>query len=337
MKTFKRLKVESVKNYKSKLLLIPWGICWLISLILLSVFICRIVWHDGCWVLLLANMFTLYLFLPLYPIAVLALIKRRLRLAGVAGVLIFWHLSWVIPPFVPHAGDCLENIGERLVLVSANLLMVHPSPDTLADELEDLNSDVLLLQEYSPIWEAAFLRRGFFKKYPYNHAVVREDSFGGAIFSKYPLVDVQVIAIAELPQIQATVLKGDKSFRLLNIHTLPPRIAEYVDGHHLGLEQIRDSIQNLSNEDSSFIVAGDFNSTQFSAFYKQASLYAHDAWDKAGFGFGNTAPNGMFPIPPIRLDHIFLSKNICVETVALGKGVGSDHKPIRAVVKLLEK
>jgi endonuclease/exonuclease/phosphatase (EEP) superfamily protein YafD len=55
---------------------------------------------------------------------------------------------------------------------------------------------------------------------------------------------------------------------------------------------------------------------------------ADDAWEVAGRGFGFTWPNGVFPLPPIRLDHVFVSRELAVVGARVGEGSGSDHRPV---------
>jgi endonuclease/exonuclease/phosphatase (EEP) superfamily protein YafD len=59
---------------------------------------------------------------------------------------------------------------------------------------------------------------------------------------------------------------------------------------------------------------------------------ADDAWETGGRGFGFTWPNGMFQLPPIRLDHVFVSRDFGVLGARVGTGAGSDHRPVVADV-----
>ena len=269
-------------------------------------------------------MFTLYVFLPAYPVVVAAAVRKRWALASLTGLVCLWHLTWVVGPWIPN--DPPAARGGSLTLVSANLLMVHPDPDVLAEELESFDADILMLQEYSPRWESTAIRRGWFEIYPHQASVVRSDSFGCAIFSRVPLSDVEVVSMAGLPQLQATIEVDGVEVDLLNVHTLPPRIASYVPGHHEGTADILRWVDDRGERP--FVVTGDFNSTPYSRFARQMKPRAEDAWDLAGWGHGHTAPNGVFPIPPIRLDHVYVSRGLTVTDVALGEGVGSDHRPL---------
>jgi len=303
---------------------LPWLPLWALTLALASIIPLRWIWHDGLWPLLLLNMFTLYVFVPAYPVAVVACTRKRWPLAALASILCLWHLTWVLGPLLPN--DPPAARGDSLTVISANLLMVHPDPDALATELEAHDADILVLQEYSPRWEAAAIRRGWFEQYPYQAGVVRTDSFGCAIFSRVPLQDVEVVSMAGLPQLQATIELGGVEVDLLNVHTLPPRIASYVPGHHEGTRDILQWVD--TREDRPFVVTGDFNSTPYSRFDRLMGARADDAWNLAGRGYGHTATNGVFPIPPIRLDHVYLSRDLTVEAITMGEGVGSDHRPL---------
>jgi endonuclease/exonuclease/phosphatase (EEP) superfamily protein YafD len=60
------------------------------------------------------------------------------------------------------------------------------------------------------------------------------------------------------------------------------------------------------------------------------------AHERLGHGMDTTWPNGMtravlglpFPLPPIRLDHVFTTPNIVPLSIREGRGIGSDHKPV---------
>lgn len=301
-----------------------WGLCWFVTGFLILIVLARFLWHDGLWGLLLLNMFTTYLFLPAYLVVVIAAVRKRWLLTVVTATLVCLHLTWIIPSLLPK--NAPETSNESIRVATANILMVHYEPDVLAKELEELDADILILQEFSSRWYETLRRRLFFNTYKYHHSVVREDSFGYAILSRLPITEIQTKEFLTA----ATIRIGGRPIRLLNVHTLPPRLSEYLPDHHKALGEILEIAKKLNTNGRSFIIAGDFNSTQYSRFAKEMSKYANDAWDLMGVGFGNTSPNGVFPFPPIRIDHIYLSKNLLVSNIFLSLGTGSDHKPIVA-------
>jgi endonuclease/exonuclease/phosphatase (EEP) superfamily protein YafD len=98
----------------------------------------------------------------------------------------------------------------------------------------------------------------------------------------------------------------------------------------MGVAALLDIVRRMGSR--SFIVAGDFNSTPDSDLATRMRDLADDAWEAAGRGFGFTWPNGLFPYPPIRIDHVFLSRDFGVLAARVGEGAGSDHRPVMADV-----
>jgi len=41
-----------------------------------------------------------------------------------------------------------------------------------------------------------------------------------------------------------------------------------------------------------------------------------------------TFPNGLFPLPPLRLDHALMTEDLGCVDLAHGTGEGSDHRPV---------
>lgn len=305
-----------------------WGSASAVTALLAIVVAMRLVWHDGLWVFLLCNFLTPYLYLPVWVIAPAALLARRWRLAAAALAIVVFHCHWVLLPLLPRSPP--STAGRSLRVASANLLVVNETPAALAAELDRLDADVYFLQELSSDWDNELERLGFWRRYPFNQRYTGEDAFGAAIAARLPVRNLQVFWSAELPQMRGVLRLDDRDVELLCIHLLPPRTQEYTRYYHQGAEQLLDIVRRL--ERRSFIVAGDFNSTPDSDFATRMRDLADDSWEAGGrgFGFGFTWPNGMFPVPPVRLDHVFVSHDFGVVGARVGEGAGSDHRPIVA-------
>jgi endonuclease/exonuclease/phosphatase (EEP) superfamily protein YafD len=288
----------------------------------------RLVWHDGLWLFLLCNVVTPYLYLPAWLIASCAALARRWRLAASSLLIVAFHCHWVLLPLLPRSAPA--TTGRTLRIASANLLVVNETPGALAAELERLDADIYFLQELSASWDDELERLGFWRRYPFNRRITGEDAFGAAIASRLPVRDIEVFWSSELPQMRGVLRLDDRDVDVVCIHLLPPRTQEYTRYYHLGAEELLGIVRRLQQR--SFIVAGDFNSTPDSDFATRMRDLADDAWEAGGRGFGFTWPNGMFQIPPIRLDHIFVSRDLGVLAAQVGEGAGSDHRPVVADV-----
>ncbi len=303
-----------------------WKLAWLITALLAAVVVMRVTWHDGLWLFLLFNLLTPYLYLPAWPIAAFAARARRWRLFAASLTLVAFHCHWVLLPLLPRSAPA--TTGRTLRVASANLLVVNDTPEALAAELERIDADVYFLQELSPEWDDQFERLGFWRRYPFNRRINGEDAFGAAIASRVPVRDLEVFWSADLPQVRGVLRLDDRDVELVNIHLLPPRTLDYTGYYHKGAEALLDIVRRFGSR--SFIVAGDFNSTPDSDFATRMRDLADDAWEASGRGFGFTWPNGMFQVPPIRLDHVFVSRDLGVLGVRVGEGAGSDHRPVVA-------
>ncbi len=303
------------------------AIGWATVGVLFVVAVARLVAHDAVTPLIWVNTFSLYLYLPAYPVLLFGLAKKSWQLASMAGLVAICHIAWVAPDFA--SATSLPSISTnqvKLRIFSANLLMVHPNPHTIISEIHQTDPDLLLLQEYSPRWQQAMIADGIFDRYPHHIDVVRRDSFGTAMFAKTPLQNASVWDVAGLPMTRAQIQIGGQSVEIVNVHTLPPRTFAYTPTWR---KQMALLTQLVKTSPIPVALIGDFNATQHAAPYRQlldAGLY--DAHHSRGRGTATTFPNGLFPLPPVRLDHALLPKGILCTSIQEGLGHGSDHRPL---------
>lgn len=242
----------------------------------------------------------------LVRVSVVALLAALLATSG-----------WSLPRTPP------EPCGEGLRLVSANLLMVNPDPTALAAELAAADADVLALQEFSPRWAEALA--ALRETYPYRVERVQSDSFGTALWSRVPMTDARIWPLDGLPQSAGVVRIGGGEVEIWNIHVLPARTWEYARLHAQEMDLLRDAMEH---HEGPLVVTGDFNAPAISPFHRRVTRFMDDAWGLLHFGGGATWPNGVFPLPPLRLDHVYLTRDLTVTDVQIGVGAHSDHRPL---------
>ncbi len=228
--------------------------------------------------------------------------------------------------------------GERLKVMAANLLMVSPlaEPDRgILVEVAAADPDVLLLTEYSPRWHTACKKAGLLGRYPHKRMVVRDDSFGMAVYSKRPLLGEPTIMLpldtGTLPEMRVEVEVDGRRVAVYAIHLLPPRKLLYTVAHR---QQFADLLNVLEAEQLPVILAGDFNFTERSPHADRLEdLGFTDTLDSAGFGRETTWPvlPSMSFFPSLRLDHVYL-RDLVATSSRTGEGEGSDHRPVFATV-----
>ena len=125
---------------------------------------------------------------------------------------------------------------------------------------------------------------------------------------------------------QATLAVNDTVLTIYNVHPLPPRTIAYTEVFHA---QMRALHSRLLKEPGPRLVMGDFNITQHGRWMDRLErIGLRSAHVDRGRGWATTFPNGVFLLPPIRLDHALLSPDLGCARISEGSGFGSDHQPL---------
>lgn len=224
-----------------------------------------------------------------------------------------------------------------LKVMSANLLGSNTDTEGILAEITAFQPDILVLQEYRPHWHEA-LWAALRDDYPYSCFEIRRDNFGQALYSRFPFArrpETELpLGDAATPQTRAVVRFGGRELAVYNIHLMPPMGVANARRHR---REFADLLDRLAREELPVILCGDFNFTNDSAFADDlARLGLADVHRLCGRGLGTTWPVVRFYryLPGLRLDHIFISKELSGVESGVGVGRGSDHRPIQARVRL---
>jgi endonuclease/exonuclease/phosphatase (EEP) superfamily protein YafD len=238
---------------------------------------------------------------------------------------------------VNHFGPDFESVLREITSFS---------PDVVA--LQETTGDAHLLPQYFPGWH-----------------VIAEDQYW--IGSRYPLrrlglCDSKIFRHATALSVRVDAPQGP--FILNDVHQTTPRFgflkvswdsvrdgtgpqAVESDTKRRLAEalQLRAYVENNSLADNGqplpVVVVGDFNTPSVSHLYRAAWGDFTNAFGAAGLGFGYTALCGrhefrFVDIPWVRIDHILTDDRWTVTACEVGRGNGSDHRPIRAVLSRQE-
>jgi len=319
---------------------------WTIVLLLLVVMLTRIIAHDyGSHPLhiffIWMHMFSLYSYLPIYMVFIWNIIRMLLNpynfetslllSLGCCSLIISFHLRWILPDFIKKKQIfSVTDKKPTFRILSSNLLNKNKSTSGIIQEILTFNPDIICLQEFSSRWQTALSNAGVYQSYPYFIEHISEGGFGTAIFSKYQMIDKEIWWVGgELPISRATILILQNRIRIYSIHTFPPRKRWYTVGWRRQNLQIQDEIIKDNNH-LPIVAIGDFNASQHNRCIQDFVSRAHlkCAHTECGRGSAVTFPNGFWPVPPIRLDHAFISKELYCKSIIEGRGEGSDHMPL---------
>lgn len=316
---------------------IGWIIAYIFTFLFSIPCIARILpcTYDTHMYLIWANMYTIWLYLPVYIILTISIVFYNLPLIIWSGFICLCHIIWILPDFQFAHKSAKRNIANdtRITVFTSNLLMVNQNTNGICQEILNYDPDIVMVQEYSNQWDHSFEAFGIIKKYKFQIKHVRDDSFGTAIYSKLPFVNKpELWWIDDIPFTRALIKVTDNKYlQVYNLHPLPPRLDEYMDifNHQLGV--IYDTIkQENERTNHGLLVAGDFNNTQHNYWVKKFDSIKNmkSAHKLCGRGYAISFPNGIFPVPPIRLDHCFVNDRLNLYSITEGQGFGSDHLPL---------
>lgn len=309
-----------------------WLACWCAVVGLLVVALLRIVAHDTTTLLIWCNAFTAYIYLPAYFVLAAALWKRRWPLAATSAIVVACHLFWVGPDFRPATASAIEDSpAETVRIFYANVRGSNRDYQSVLDEISSSNPDVVIFVEYHHRRAAATNASTVMKPYVYGTPLQQLYTGEVVVFSRLPVLRHQYAKAAGRLVNIVDVEVGNEALRLVALHSHRPLVEE--PDLYSRYWQEMDSI--LDEQTGPLVVIGDFNATQHSAVLARlADKGLRSAHADRGRGYATSWPNGLYPLPPIRIDHALLSPEVECVAIEEGIGAGSDHRPLILDVRI---
>jgi len=241
-------------------------------------------------------------------------------------------VSASVPASVASAVSSASAVptGGALKLLQFNLNSSNDKYGKFYDFVERLKPDVICLEEYGNGWfENLSLSKSAIKTdYPFQISNIRNDNFGIAIFSRYPLKDasIQILGEDHLPSAFARVQVNGTTWSIMATHPPPPLSTELYDLRNQQFVAMADFIKKQSGN---FVLSGDLNSAPWSAHFSNFLQSAGLKDSRTGFGLQASWPSNCW-ILRIPIDHILTSKNIVTKVRRIEEDLGSDHLPVYA-------
>jgi endonuclease/exonuclease/phosphatase (EEP) superfamily protein YafD len=236
----------------------------------------------------------------------------------------------LVDPEVANADSCGE--GTRIRLFIANVEYANRDSRDLLAMVAAIDPDVVLLMEPGAWWrdQLAPLARGR----PYTVLQPQEDTWGMLLYSRFPLVQLQVRFLVEedIPSITARIrLPSGDHVDFYGVHPRPPRPSDDTDERDTELTLIAREIRGKRRP---AILAGDLNDVAWSRTSQGLQQTAALRDPRVGRGlfatFNAKLPAG-FRWP---LDHVFVSDDFALCALERPGDIGSDHFPLLVDVVL---
>lgn len=152
-----------------------------------------------------------------------------------------------------------------------------------------------------------------------------------AIFSRYPLSNIQANFIAKTPILQADITVQNKLLNTIVTHPYAPIAGQDLAQRNLSLVQLAKHLNSMPDRQS--LVMGDFNTASWSWTYKNFLVSLPHMRDlNRGSGLTSTWNTGFFHTI---IDHMLVSANVSVQNFTiLPDKLNSDHHLIWAEIQL---
>ncbi len=275
-------------------------------------------WH---WALDLFSHFRIHLLLALGLGLAVAILKRRWALVGLAllGVAINGFevgRAWWPPPQLLAA----EASAARLRLVAINVEGINRDEAAVVAYLRAADPDIVAVEEVRPHWAKALA--GLADRLPYQVIEPREDNFGIALLSRFPILrhEVRRYRGIALPWIAAEIDTPLGPVAANAAHPVPPMGAGATADRDAAIAELGAFVTSAALPR---VLMGDLNATPWSRPYRD--LVQEQGFLGSGIAATWPARLGPFGIP---IDHILVDQRLKVIRRQVGPRVGSDHRPL---------
>ena len=275
------------------------------------------------------TLFQSFLFQAMLVYGVLSIIwivRHHYRLAGTNFLIYLLLLIKINSPI--GMGYQINQGQEQLKVLQFNVLTSNEAYQATIDRVLQLAPDFVSFQEVSYQW-ANELESGLSEAYPYSKVVRnRDESQGIAVFSKYPLMDMQVIHWAGTANISGKVRMKNEAINFLTLHTRSPTTKPKWNARNEHLLIAKEFINSQAGE---FLVLGDFNTVPWDK--RLLNFKSSTALTDSRKKLTPTFPTWNPFIAQIPIDYIFHSKGIGCQSLD-SVDITSDHKAIMGFYEL---
>lgn len=315
--------------------ILVWYILFMI-VYLFARFVLRTDWRF----IALVNNAVPYLFFPVIVGLLIALLLKARRLMGLYFLVGLIGLLWLVPPLIPAQFDSGET-ENGIDIISFNIYPFNEDFDEAIDWLLSHSPDILAIQEL-PADQSLLADL----ETRYEHSVSQGYQFGHALYTRYPILESDDIALNEY-NVQRVVLEIEGTEVVLyNVHLFMPFNDNETDWLVVRYDESRRNAQIefllglIEAESLPVIVTGDFNMTEWSPIYHEIAAVLNDAYRQTSWGIGATWPAGESEDTSdgyprlLRLDYVWYSDPIKANFAVVGADVGSDHFPLRVELNI---
>ena len=308
-------------------------VLWVIVVALATVAVARIVAWDSLDVFAILNSVTVFVYLPAWVVAVVAVLGRRFVLAGAAVLVVAAQIAFMLPELTAAEPVPSWAAGAPTVrLFDANVYDQNPSMAGYATEIKQYRPQLLTMEEAVPADVTQLKSDGALAGLPHTVQIRRYDPFSFFIASKYPLTGATATYLYDQPLIvKMTVQLPSGPRPLWVVHSTGP-VPKSFTMWKGQLAEIDRQLRRRGPAD--LLLVGDFNATWNNRGLRQildAGMTDGAAARARPFQMTWSQIKPFLP-PVVRIDHVLTGPGVAVTTISTNEGPGSDHRDVQATV-----
>jgi endonuclease/exonuclease/phosphatase (EEP) superfamily protein YafD len=279
------------------------------------------------WPFELVSHFRLQYLVVALLLLVPALLRRRRRLAAALVACLALN-AWPLLPYLPDRTVPAPGVDFSVLNLNANAS--NAEHDRILERIRTAAADIVTLIELSPEFAARLSELA--PLYPYRLTVPANDNFGLAVLSRRPLTDAVPFALDPTRAIRAGIDLPGGGLTLLAVHLVPPMSASAAATRNHQLVALAALTATVTGP---LLLCGDFNLTPYSPFFTDFESAAGLTAARRGNGIGISWPRQL-PLLGIPIDHCFTRGPLAATNVETMEQTGSDHYPVRVILRRLE-
>jgi endonuclease/exonuclease/phosphatase (EEP) superfamily protein YafD len=255
---------------------------------------------------------------------------------GLVAILLAWFFAgvnlWILFPLFQGGTNkrrypALSENGARpgVRLLSVNVLRRNRSYQKVIDLVNQEKPDIIALVEPNQAWLEGLA--ALQEEFPHWHCIPREDNYGLALLSRYPLRDQATVELTGkgVPTLSAQIDLPSAKLTIIVTHPPPPKTTP--DLHWRDLQMVRLAEMVCQRTGEPVVLCGDFNAVPWSRAFWRMAHRAGLVDSSRGFGYQPTWPVDR-PWLRVPIDHCLASPGWKVTGRRIGAAVGSDHLPL---------
>ena len=246
------------------------------------------------------------------------------------------HL-WRIWPYSPLASTEVEFIADAsddrcVTAMAANVKQDNRDFQSVIDQIEEVDPDLLLLMETDDDWAEAL--SDVLAKYPSTPAEIQENTYGLIFASRLdiPRHDIMEMTPENTPMLYATIaMPNGKQFDYVALHPKPPLPGQNTTYRD---KEILKAAEMTAERDADALVMGDFNDVPWSLVTSEFREVGSWRDPRIGRGTYPTFPGGAMNMLGYPLDQVMIRGDLQLRSFEVLPDNGSDHRAMTATVCL---